>query len=118
MFKQRTSCNICGKKLDHKTLNNDPYFYLYKCDDCGYYVSLDEIYNYMEPIDSPIISKSALDNYKSKHDDIDFDYTCMIIGNTEDINHAKNNNFEKCLQKNKFSFDKVVYVNINGETNE
>lgn len=112
MIKNREFCNICGKKLDHITFCDDPCFYVYKCDDCGYYVILYETQT-GESLDIPVIDKCKLDEYKKSHNDINYDRTIFLIGNNKQINSSKNNNFEKHLKHGKFNFDKVIYLNRN-----
>lgn len=115
MFIDRTKCNICGQILNHCTLCNDPYFYVYKCDSCGYYVPLREIQKYMENINSPIISKDVLEKYKFDNQQYDYEYTVFLIGNKAEIEYAQNSHFEQYLQTGQFHFNNVIYLDIQGE---
>lgn len=114
MFTDRTKCNICGRKINHYTPCHDPLFYVYKCDDCGYYVSLREIQKYMENINSPIISKDMLEKYKANNK-YDYGYTVFLIGNKTEIEYAQKSHFEKYLQTGPFHFNNVIYLDNQGE---
>ena len=104
-------CKICRKMLTKKG-NHDPVYYVYHCKHCGYYILLEEIYffyNRRNFRQEHVKLESLLINYKDRHKDVDFDYSCFVIGPNELVEKFENSGIYNQLRNRGFSLINIEY---------
>lgn len=89
----KEKCKFCGREIKLRKYH-DPIHYIYDCDNCGKYILLEEIYNYIyfRQFDFSIYEnklKSIADTLKPQNKNNFSDDVIFAIGNHDDIEKFK-----------------------------